>query len=82
LTIKELDNEIYKRELVLELMMDYDLTHKDIHRFVQDYYNNKYKTLEALEEEIKSIKSVRKIEGKESESVKKLTEKLHSKIEI
>ncbi len=58
LSIKELDEEMYRRELVLELMMDYDLTQKDIHRFVQDYYRNKYETLEALHDEIKSMAKV------------------------
>jgi flagellar protein FlaI len=62
LTIKELDDEMYKRELVLELMMDYDLTQKDIHRFVQDYYRNKHETLESLHDEIKNLKDVHKID--------------------
>jgi flagellar protein FlaI len=73
LSIRELDKEMYKRELVLELMMDYDLTQKDIHRFIQDYYKNKYDTLEALHDEIKGLKGVQKIEGK-SDSVNKWTE--------
>lgn len=55
LTIKELDDEMYKRELVLELMMDFNLTQKDIHKFVQDYYSNKYETLETLHDEIEAI---------------------------
>ncbi len=71
LTIKELDDEMYKRELVLELMMDYDLTQKDIHRFVQDYYRNKYGTLETLHDEIKSLKDVQRIEEKEPAPKKK-----------
>ncbi|RMF91198.1 MAG: CpaF family protein [Methanobacteriota archaeon] len=68
LTIKELDDEMYKRELVLELMMDYDLTQKDIHKFVQDYYRNKYATLESLHDEIKSLKDVQKIERENARS--------------
>jgi len=71
LTIKELDDEMYKRELVLELMMDYDLTQKDIHRFVQDYYRNKYGTLETLHDEIKSLEDVQRIEEKEPAPKKK-----------
>jgi flagellar protein FlaI len=70
LTIKELDDEMYKRELVLELMMDYDLTQKDIHKFVQDYYKNKYGTLESLHDEIKNLKDVQKIDESEGESKK------------
>lgn len=55
-SIKELDEEIYKRELVLELMLDYNLTQKDIHRFVQEYYKHEYETLEELHNEIKALK--------------------------
>jgi len=55
LTIKEIDEEINKRELVLELMMQYDLSQKDIHRFVQEYYKNKIDTLENLHDEIVAL---------------------------
>jgi len=55
-SIKELDQEMYKRSLVLELMVDYDLTQKDIHKFIQDYYKHQYKTLEELHDEIKALK--------------------------
>lgn len=55
LTIKEIDEEIHKRELVLELMMQYDLTQKDIHKFVQDYYKQKYDTLRNLHDEIVAL---------------------------
>jgi len=72
LTIKELDHEIYKRELVLDLMMDYDLTQKDIHRFVQDYYKNKYETLEALHDEIKNLEDIQKIDDRRFETKDKL----------
>ncbi len=58
LTINELDKEMYKRELVLALMLDYDLTQKDIHRFVQNYYKYPYKTLEELHDEIKELKKI------------------------
>ncbi len=73
LSIRELDKEMARRELVLELMMDYNLTQKDIHMFIQDYYKNKYDTLEALHDEIKSLKGVRKIEEK-SDSINDWTE--------
>jgi hypothetical protein len=81
LSIKELDDEMYRRELVLELMMDYDLTQKDIHRFVQDYYKNKYGTLESLHDEIKSLKDVQKIEDTDDkktkvDSIREWTDKL------
>ncbi len=72
LTIKELDEEMYKRELVLDLMMQYDLTHKDIHRFVQEYYKNKYETLESLHDEIKSLGEAAKLEGKDAPKKKGL----------
>ncbi len=55
LSIKELDQEMYKRELVLDLMLDYDLTQKDIHHFVQKYYKSQDKTLEELHDEIKAL---------------------------
>jgi flagellar protein FlaI len=58
LSIKELNEEMYKRELLLELMVDYDLTHTDIHRFVQSYYHNPYSTMEELESTIKDMKKV------------------------
>jgi flagellar protein FlaI len=73
LSIRELDKEMDRRELVLELMMDYDLTQKDVHRFIQDYYKNKYDTLESLHDEIKGLKGVQKIEEK-SDSINKWTE--------
>jgi flagellar protein FlaI len=81
LSVKELDDEMYRRELVLELMMDYDLTHKDIHRFIQDYYKNKYGTLESLHDEIKNLTDVHKIEAREDkkakvDSIKEWTDKL------
>jgi len=59
LTIKEIDEEIHKRELVLELMMQYDLTQKDIHKFVQDYYRQKYDTLKNLHDEIVALLEAR-----------------------
>jgi flagellar protein FlaI len=71
LSIKELDEEMYKRELVLELMMDYDLTQKDIHKFVQDYYKNKYETLETLHDEIQNLGDVHKFEEKETAAANK-----------
>jgi flagellar protein FlaI len=74
LSIKELDDEMYKRELVLELMMDYNLTQKDIHKFVQDYYRNKYETLETLHDEIKNLTNVEKYD-EETDTVKKWSEK-------
>lgn len=64
LTLKELDQEMYKRELVLELMLDYDLTQKDIHRFVQSYYKHQNKTLEELHDEIKDLKKISEEEEK------------------
>ncbi|MFQ5815972.1 MAG: CpaF family protein [Candidatus Hydrothermarchaeaceae archaeon] len=65
LSIKELDQEMYKRELVLELMMDYDLTQKDIHRFVQKYYKHPDRTLEELHDEIKELKKMGEEGGNE-----------------
>jgi flagellar protein FlaI len=62
MSIKELDQEMYKRELVLELMLDYDLAHKDIHRFVQNYYKHPEKTLEELHDEIKELKKLNETE--------------------
>ncbi|MEE8168697.1 MAG: ATPase, T2SS/T4P/T4SS family [Candidatus Hydrothermarchaeales archaeon] len=73
LSLKELDHEMYKRELVLELMLDYDLTQKDIHRFVQNYYKHSDKTLEELHDEIKDLKLV------EEKEVKSLEEKWREK---
>ena len=64
LTIKEIDEEIHKRELVLELMMQYNLTQKDIHKFVQDYYKRKYDTLRNLHDEIVALLEERGIEAK------------------
>jgi len=58
LSIKELDQEMYKRELVLDLMVKYDLTQKDIHRFVQKYYKNPDQTLEDLHDEVKGLAQV------------------------
>jgi flagellar protein FlaI len=75
-SIKELDEEMYKRELVLELMVDYDLTQKDIHRFVQDYYKHQYRTLEELHDEIKTLK---KISEGETKSLLKLDKKWKEK---
>ncbi len=58
LSIKELDQEMYRRELILDLMVKYDLTQKDIHRFVQKYYKNPDQTLEDLHDEIKALPQV------------------------
>lgn len=64
LTIKEIDGEIHKRELVLELMMQYNLTQKDIHKFVQDYYKRKYDTLRNLHDEIVALLEERGVAAK------------------
>ncbi|NOZ76158.1 MAG: CpaF family protein [Euryarchaeota archaeon] len=64
MSIKELDDEMYKRELVLELMVDYNLTHTDIHHFVQEYYRHPDSTLEELHDAIKELKRMDEIESK------------------
>jgi flagellar protein FlaI len=58
LTVKELDDEMYKRALVLELMVDYNLTQTDIHMFVQEYYKHPESTLEDLHDVIKDMKKM------------------------
>ncbi len=58
MSIKELDQEMYKRELILDLMVQYDLTQKDIHHFVQKYYKNPDQTMEDLHDEIKNLKKI------------------------
>ncbi len=73
LSLKELDQEMYKRELVLDLMLDYDLTQKDIHRFVQNYYKHPDKTLEELHDEIKDLKKIS--EENENEGLELMGEK-------
>jgi flagellar protein FlaI len=62
MSVKELDDEMYKRELVLELMVDYHLTQTDIHMFIQEYYKHPDSTLEELHDAIKELKKMDEIE--------------------
>ncbi len=79
MSVQELDQEMYKRELVLDLMMDYDLTQKDIHMFVQNYYKHPYKTLEEFHDEVKGLKKITEDKEKpEGKGLLKLEEKWKS----
>lgn len=76
MTIHELDQEMYKRELVLDLMLDYDLTQKDIHSFVQNYYKHPDRTLEEFHDEIKEFKKITEEKEKHAgKGILKLEEK-------